>query len=151
MAFFETENERKETITRTSLAISSDQIDLLHSLATKAKEVGYDMSLLIVDGSMRITFDNKLVTICSDDYECGMNMDAPTGIDLAEDVAHFKDQYNATDEITKKQRAILNSNTPLTSETVKNIEEEVSKTESSIEALQTTFEKMGTPDPNVFM
>ena len=150
MAFFGTTDDRPhtETIKRDRLAISSDQSDLLKELSSRAKKVGYDMSILIVDGKMRVTLDNKLAKIDSDDYECGRIMDAPTGVDLAEDVAHFKSLYNATEEITSKQRAILNSNTPLTTEAVKSIEDEVSRTEASIDALQKVFAELGTPEPS---
>lgn len=140
MAFFDTDDELGFTgsnnIRRSDLTITSDEIDKLKDLSERAKKVGFDMTVLIADNKLRITFNNALATIETDDYECDSYMDAPTGEQLSEDVDRFDSEYNPTDEITKKQRRILETDTPLTSENVKAIEDEVKNTESSVKALK---------------
>lgn len=140
MTFFDTDDELGFTgsnnIRRSDLTITSDEIDKLKDLSERAKKVGFDMTVLIADNKLRITFNNALATIETDDYECDSYMDAPTGEQLSEDVDRFDSEYNPTDEITKKQRRILETDTPLTSENVKAIEDEVKNTESSVKALK---------------
>lgn len=140
MAFFDTEDglnfANPTSIKRSNLTITSAEIDKLKDLSERAKKVGFDMTVLIADDKLRITFNNELATIETDDYECDSYMDAPTGDQLAEDVDRFDSNYNATDEITKKQRRILETDTPLTSDNVKAIEDEVKNTESSVKALK---------------
>ena len=139
MAFFDTNEDFDLTdlsnIRRSDLTITADEIGKLYDLSSKAKQVGYEMTVLIADNKLRITFDNSLATIETDDYECPSHLDVPTGEQLSDDVQRFDNSYNATDEITKKQKRILDTDTPLTSENVMAIEDEVRKTEASIKAL----------------
>lgn len=140
MGFFETQedflNEGGQKISRDNIVINSASVDAMKKLVDAAKSVGYDTTIMIADDKLRINFDNTLASIDCGDFACGTDIDVPTGAEVAEDVDDFRKAYNPKEEITRKQKSILATNTPLTADTVKSIENQVTKTQNSIIDLQ---------------
>lgn len=123
-------------IKRDDLVITKEAIDRLKRLSDAADSIGFDLTVYMSDENTLYTLEGHDVVINSGAYKSEENLYVPEGTEVASSVEDYAKGYLIKDEILKEQRKKVDSDTILTTNDIKEIEEKVAETSRAITNLK---------------